>query len=104
MQVVPQGTYDLLADILEDVAEPVEPDACQVVTTISEHGIADFDDWEGFLARGDAGLLADADATISPEAGTRLYFDEQVIPDPTVERSTLDGGALRINIPKAPTR
>ena len=81
LQVVPQGTCDLLADI----AEP---------------GIAHFDDWDGFLARGDAGLLADADATITPEAGMRLYFHEQVIPDPTVERSTLDGGVLWLNVPE----
>ena len=64
-------------------------------------GIAAFDDWEGFLERGDAGLLANADATITPEVGTRLYFSEQVIPDPTLERSTLDGGVLWLNVPPA---
>jgi hypothetical protein len=99
LQVVPQTTYDLLVSILGDEGNTVDPDACQVVTTISEPGIADFDDWEGFLERGDAGLLANADATISPEGGTRLYFNEQVVPDPSVERSTLDGGVLWINVP-----
>lgn len=99
LQVVPQATYDIFVDILASGSTPVDPEACQVVTTIAEPGIAAFEDWEGFLARGDAGLLANADATISPEGGTRMYFSEQVVPDPALARSTLDGGVLWLNVP-----
>lgn len=99
LQVVPQTTYDIFVDILGNGGNTVDPEACQVVTTVAEPGIADFDDWEGFLARGDAGLLANVDAIITPDGGQRLYFSEQVVPDPALERSTLDGGVLWVNVP-----
>lgn len=99
LQVVPEQTYALFAGILDDAGTPVDPDACQIVTTIAEPGIAVFEDWDGFLERGDAGLLDDADASITPSVGQRLYFSEQVVPDAALERSTLDGGVLWLNVP-----
>ena len=99
LQVVPEPTYDLFSDILDDAGTPVDPIACQIVTTIAAPDIAALEDWDAFLDRGDAGLLEDADAIITPSVGQRLYFSEQVIPDASLERSTLDGGVLWLNVP-----
>jgi hypothetical protein len=97
-QVVPNDLYELISGLLEQEGLPVDPDACQVVTTITDPSAAAAPDWDAFLARGDAGLVPGATAQIAPAAGTRIYFNELVMPDPDEPVATSDGGVLWLNV------
>ena len=102
-QVVPDDLYDLITGLLDQAALPVDPDACQVVTTIADPSAAAAADWSAFLERGDAGLVPGATAEISPASGTRIYFNDLVIPDPDEPVATSDGGVLWLNVAPART-
>lgn len=98
-QAIPTTVFNLLKGSLEDGGLEIDLETnCAIVTTVSDSSMAEVEDWEAFLARGDAGELAGASADISPEAGFRLYFNEQVQPDPTVTETTTDGGVLWVNV------
>jgi hypothetical protein len=98
-QAIPTTTFGILKSLLEDSGLTVDLDtACAVVTTVSDTSMAEVQGWEAFLERGDAGQLAGATAEIGPESGLRLYFNEDVRPDPTVELTTTDGGVLWVNV------
>ena len=102
-QVVPDDLFELISGLLEQEGLPVDPDACQVVTTITDPSAAAAPDWDAFLARGDAGLVPGATAEIAPSAGTRIYFNELVMPDPDEPVATSDGGVLWLNVAPAAT-
>jgi len=89
---------DLLALVLQiDKNEEGYPAQCVVVSTVSTKqvrgvGYQDFIHWG---AHGVAGVTA----SITPEAGTRTYFNEHVIPDTTVTETSKDGGVVWTGLP-----
>ena len=98
-QAIPTTVFNLLKAGIEDGGVEVDLDtACAVVTTVSDASMASVQDWEAFLERGDAGELAGASAEILPSSGLRLYFNEEVRPDPTKTETTTDGGVLWLNV------
>lgn len=98
LQVVPDDLYAIIVDVLESSGRAVQPDACQVVTTITDPSAWEAPTWAAYLERGDAGLVPGATATLTPSAGERLYFNEVVLPDPTQPVATTDGGVLWLNV------
>lgn len=100
VQLVPLDLFNLLATGLTNSGIPVDLDgACHVVTTVSVPEAGQLQTWDEFLAFGDAGLLPHATATLTPgEEATQLYFNEEVLPDGTLQETTTDGGVLWLNL------
>lgn len=73
------------------------PAQCVVVSTVSTKQVrgVSYQDFISWGAHGVAGVTA----SISPEAGTRTYFNEQVIPDKTVTETSKDGGVAWTELP-----
>lgn len=73
------------------------PAQCVVVSTVSTKQVrgVSYQDFISWGAHGVAGVTA----SISPEAGTRTYFNEQVIPDRTVTETSKDGGVAWTELP-----
>jgi hypothetical protein len=68
------------------------PQQCAIVSTISTRRI-DGLDFAGFVAYGAHGV-AGASATTAPALPAPIYFNEQVVPDPAQQRSSIDGGVV----------
>lgn len=89
---------DLLALVLgiekNDAGYPAQ---CVVVSTVSTKQVrgVSYQDFISWGAHGVAGVTA----SISPEAGTRTYFNEHVIPDKTVTETSKDGGVAWTELP-----
>ena len=89
---------DLLALVLGiDKNEAGYPEQCVVVSTVSTKQVrgVSYQDFISWGAHGVAGVTA----SISPQAGTRTYFNEQVIPDRTVTQTSKDGGVVWTELP-----
>ncbi len=73
------------------------PKQCVVVSTVSTKQVrgVSYQDFISWGAHGVAGVTA----SISPEAGTRTYFNEQVIPDRRVTETSADGGVVWTGLP-----
>ena len=70
---------------------------CHVVTTVSVAAIQglSFEQFVAFGAHGEAG----ATVASKPELPGPIYFNEQVLPDPTLTATSRDGGVLFLNVP-----
>ena len=73
------------------------PKQCVVVSTVSTKQVRGVS-YEEFITWGAHGV-AGVTASISPEAGTRTYFNEHVIPDKTVTETSEDGGVVWTELP-----
>ena len=97
-QTPTEEVYRALAALL---AVPLEPDGelrdCAIVSTFSTRNVRDltFRGFTGYGAHGVAGATAFATPALPPPT----YFNEDVIPDPEQERSSIDGGVLWTRVP-----
>ena len=92
------GVRTLLAMVLGiDTDEAGYPTQCAVVTTVSTKQVrgVTFDQFIRWGAHGVAGVQA----TITPEAGQRTYFNENVVPDASVTETSVDGGVVWSELP-----
>jgi hypothetical protein len=90
-QVPDDDLFDALAGVL---MIDVDPAACQLVSTVTRVGKSLYD--EG--AHGEAGATVTLEPALAPEQGP-VYFNETVIPDPTLTETSEDGGVLFYNVP-----
>lgn len=88
----------LLAMVLGiETNEAGYPEQCAVVSTVSTKQVRGVS-YENFITWGAHGV-AGVTASISPEAGTRTYFNESVIPDASVTETSEDGGVVWTELP-----
>ena len=95
---VVMGLLSMVLGIEED--EVGYPKQCVVVSTVSTKQVRGVS-YEEFITWGAHGV-AGVTASISPEAGTRTYFNEHVIPDRTVTETSEDGGVVWTELPPGP--
>lgn len=97
-QVPSDGIYSALAALLK---VPLGPDGnpakCVIVSTFNTKNVRGLS-YADFIAYGAHGV-AGATATGSPALPPAIYFNENVIPDPTQTASSKDGGVLFLNVP-----
>jgi hypothetical protein len=97
-QTPTEGVYRALAALL---AAPLDPDGelrdCAIVSTFSTRNVRDLS-FRGFTAYGAHGV-AGATAFATPALPAPIYFNEDVIPDPAQQRSSVDGGVLWTRVP-----
>jgi hypothetical protein len=89
-QVPSNDLYQLLADVL---TIQIDPDRCQMVSTVTRVGKSLYD--EG--AHGEAGATVSSTPMIPASSGP-VYFNDDVIPDPTFTATSTDGGVVWTNI------
>ena len=90
------NALSLLLEVPTD--ESGRPRDCVIVSTFSTRNVraVGFDAFVGYGAHGVAGATASA----SPALPAPVYFNEQVIPDRTQERSSEDGGVIWTEVPE----
>lgn len=90
--------YRALAALLE---VPLRPDGelrrCAIVSTFSTRAVRDLD-FDAFTAYGAHGV-AGATASTRPRLPDPVYFNDQVVPDRSQERSSIDGGVIWTEVP-----
>ena len=97
-QTPTDGIYRALAALL---AVPLDPSGqvrdCAIVSTFSTRSVRDlsFPQFTAFGAHGVAG----ASAFATPALPAPIYFNEDVVPDPAQERSSIDGGVIWTSVP-----
>jgi len=90
-QVVDNDTYQFLAMVIG--ITPDDETRCQMVTTVTRVGKSLYD--EG--AHGEAGATVTVEPVPDAEMGP-IYFNESVMPDPTMTETSEDGGVLFVNV------
>ncbi len=73
------------------------PAKCAIVSTFNTRNVRDLS-FDGFIAYGAHGV-AGATATASPTLPKPVYFNQNVVPDPSQTRSSVDGGVVWTNVP-----
>lgn len=92
-QVPSDAIYGALASLLKVPLDASgDPAQCAIVSTFSTRNVrgVGFDAFTGYGAHGVAG----ATATASPALPAPVYFNKDVIPDPSQPRSSADGGVI----------
>jgi len=90
--------YDLLYFVLEFfLGRPPFEDGCVIVSTVSDPLVVGmtFDEFIHFAPHGVAGATASG----TPALPEPIYFNDAVIPDPSQELTSGDGGVLWANVP-----
>ena len=72
----------------------VDPETCQIVSTFTRYGKTIGDSGH----HGEPGALLSVAPENTAEVGP-MYFNDMVLPDPTRDYSSLDGGVLLLNVP-----
>lgn len=97
-QVPSVGIYHALAALLGVELGPDDnPENCVVVSTFSTVNVRDLS-FEDFVAYGAHGV-AGATASARPALPDPIYFNASVIPDPSLDESSIDGGVLWLDVP-----
>jgi hypothetical protein len=97
-QTPTDAVYRALAQLL---GVPLTPDGeleqCAIVSTFSTRAVRNlgFDAFTAFGAHGVAGATASTRPALPPP----IYFNDQVIPDPAQQRSSIDGGVIWTRVP-----
>lgn len=91
-QAVTRQVYDALAALLG--ITPDEQGRCQMVTTVTRVGKSVYDAG----AHGLEGVTVTVEPSPGAEAGP-VYFNSQVLPDRSLDRTSDDGGVLLTNVP-----
>jgi hypothetical protein len=97
-QTPTESVYRALAALLEvPLDEHGELRQCGIVSTFSTRNVRDlpFRGFTGYGAHGVAGATASA----TPALPEPVYFNEDVIPDPLQELSSIDGGVVWTRVP-----
>jgi hypothetical protein len=97
-QTPTESVYRALAALLDvPLDENGELRQCGIVSTFSTRNVRDlpFNGFTGYGAHGVAG----ATATATPALPEPVYFNEDVIPDPLQELSSIDGGVVWTRVP-----
>jgi hypothetical protein len=97
-QTPTEGVYRALATLLDvPLDENGELRQCGIVSTFSTRNIRDlsFSGFTGYGAHGVAGATAGS----TPALPAPVYFNEDVIPDPMQELSSIDGGIVWTRVP-----
>ena len=93
-----ESIYRALAALLEvPLDEDGELRQCGIVSTFSTRNVRDLS-FGGFTAYGAHGV-AGATASATPALPAAVYFNEDVIPDPLQEMSSIDGGVVWTRVP-----
>ena len=74
-----------------------QPAKCVIVSTFSTKNVHNLN-FNGFIGYGAHGI-AGATATTSPTLPGAIYFNDQVIPDPSQKLSSKDGGVIWTGVP-----
>jgi hypothetical protein len=93
-----ESVYRALAALLDvPLDEHGELRQCGIVSTFSTRNVRDlsFSGFTGYGAHGVAGATAFA----TPALPAPIYFNEDVIPDPLQELSSIDGGVIWTRVP-----
>lgn len=87
----------LVAIVGLEVDADGDPQKCAVVSTFSTRNVrgVSYEEFIGYGAHGVPGATASAEPALAPP----IYFNEQVIPDPTRTESSVDGGVAWIEVP-----
>jgi hypothetical protein len=97
-QTPTESVYRALAALLAvPLDENGELRQCGIVSTFSTRNVRDlpFNGFTGYGAHGVAGATASA----TPALPAAVYFNEDVIPDPLQELSSIDGGVVWTRVP-----
>jgi hypothetical protein len=97
-QTPTESVYRALAALLDvPLDEDGELRQCGIVSTFSTRNVRDlpFSGFTGYGAHGVAGATASA----TPALPEPVYFNEDVIPDPLQELSSIDGGVVWTRVP-----
>jgi hypothetical protein len=97
-QTPTESVYRALAALLGVPLDPKgEPRECAIVSTFSTRNVRDlsFREFTSYGAHGVAGATAFA----RPALPAPIYFNKQVVPDPTLRRSSVDGGVIWPRVP-----
>lgn len=98
-QVPSEGIYEALAALLAVQLDPNgDPARCAIVSTTSTINVLDLSFAE-FVAYGAHGV-AGATASTSPPLPGPIYFNESVIPDPSLTQTSVDGGVIWTEVPR----
>ena len=98
-QTPTEDVYMALADLLDvQLDENGDPARCAIVSTASTVKIRDLSFAE-FVAFGAHGVPG-ATASTKPSLGDPIYFNEDVIPDPSLAETSKDGGIIWTEVPR----
>ena len=89
-----QGLVALLHVPVDAHGNPVK---CAIVSTFNTRDVRDRS-FEGFIGYGAHGV-AGATATATPALPKPTYFNENVLPDPSQAKSSVDGGVVWTSVP-----
>ena len=94
IDAVYQGLVALLGVPVDANGNPVK---CAIVSTFNTRNVRDLS-YDGFIGYGAHGV-AGATAKGTPALPKPTYFNENVLPDPTQTRSSVDGGVVWTSVP-----
>jgi len=77
--------------------DPFADDTCVIVATVGDSRLngMPFAEFIEFAPHGVEG----ATVTIEPDVGAPIYFNEDVLPDPAQDLTSIDGGVMFVNVP-----
>ncbi len=98
-QTPSEGIYQLLAQLLGvQLDENGDPARCAIVSTVSTKKIRDLT-FPQFIAFGAHGVPG-ATASTRPRLPGPVYFNDSVIPDPSLTATSTDGGVIWTEVPR----
>jgi hypothetical protein len=99
-QTPSEDVYMALADLLDvRLDESGDPARCAIVSTASTFKVRDLSFAE-FVAFGAHGVPG-ATSSTKPSLGDPIYFNKDVIPDPSLTETSRDGGIIWTEVPRA---
>jgi hypothetical protein len=102
-QIPSERTYFALAALLHVKLDPNgELRRCAIVSTVSTKAISDLS-FLDFVAYGAHGVPG-ATAATSPRLPGPIYFNDNVIPDPSLTETSTDGGVIWTEVPSGTYR
>ncbi len=98
-QTPSEGIYQLLAQLLGvQLDANGDPARCAIVSTVSTKEIRDLT-FPQFVAFGAHGVPG-ATASTRPKLPGPVYFNDSVIPDPSLTETSTDGGVIWTEVPR----
>jgi len=102
-QIPTERTFFALAALLHvKLDQNGELRHCAIVSTVSTKAISDLT-FREFISYGAHGVPG-ATAAASPSLGSPVYFNDNVIPDPSLTETSIDGGVIWTEVPSGTYR